>query len=86
MGDIADMMIEGFLDEVTGEIIDGTAPGYPRSRYYKSRNRKTDGDFRCEKCRKYFKTESAVADHTRDMHTVEGQTRRRKLRSIEKNK
>ncbi len=31
MGDIADMMIEGFLDSETGEFIDGDAPGYPRT-------------------------------------------------------
>lgn len=30
MGEIAEMMLEGFLDEETGELIDGTAPGYPR--------------------------------------------------------
>ena len=30
MGEIADMMLEGFMDEETGEIIDGEAPGYPR--------------------------------------------------------
>lgn len=30
MGEIAEMMLEGFLDEETGEVIDGTAPGFPR--------------------------------------------------------
>lgn len=30
MGEIADMMLEGFLDEETGEMIDGESPGYPR--------------------------------------------------------
>lgn len=30
MGEIADMMLEGFLDEETGEVIDGDSPGYPR--------------------------------------------------------
>ena len=30
MGEIAEMVLEGFLDEETGEVIDGTAPGYPR--------------------------------------------------------
>lgn len=30
MGEIADMIIDGFLDEETGEYIDGDAPGYPR--------------------------------------------------------
>lgn len=32
MGEIADMMIEGFLDEQTGEFLDGKSPGYPRTR------------------------------------------------------
>lgn len=31
MGEIAEMMLEGLLDEETGELIDGEAPGYPRS-------------------------------------------------------
>lgn len=30
MGEIAEMMLDGFLDEETGEVIDGDAPGYPR--------------------------------------------------------
>ena len=30
MGEIADMILDGFLDEETGEYIDGEAPGYPR--------------------------------------------------------
>lgn len=30
MGEIAEMMLNGFLDEETGEVIDGTEPGYPR--------------------------------------------------------
>ena len=30
MGEIAEMMLEGFLDEETGEVIDGDAPGFPR--------------------------------------------------------
>ena len=32
MGEIADMMIDGFLDEQTGEFLDGKSPGYPRTR------------------------------------------------------
>jgi hypothetical protein len=30
MGEIAEAILEGLLDEETGELIDGTAPGYPR--------------------------------------------------------
>lgn len=31
MGEIADAIIDGYLDEETGEVIDGDAPGYPRT-------------------------------------------------------
>lgn len=30
MGEIADMMLEGFLCECCGTMIDGEEPGYPR--------------------------------------------------------
>lgn len=30
MGDVADMMIEGYLCEQCGMVIDGEEPGYPR--------------------------------------------------------
>ena len=30
MGEIADMVLDGMLDEETGKVIDGEAPGYPR--------------------------------------------------------
>lgn len=29
-GEISEMMLDGFLDEETGEMIDGESPGYPR--------------------------------------------------------
>jgi uncharacterized C2H2 Zn-finger protein len=82
MGEYAEMMIDGFVDQYTGEVIDGQSPGYPRSR---SRNRwakkthgKADGDVRCPKCGRYFRSTEAVEHHARDMHTPEGQERRRK--------
>lgn len=31
MGEISDLIIEGFLDAHTGEYIDGKSPGYPRT-------------------------------------------------------
>lgn len=31
MGDIADMILEGFMCQYCGEVIDGEEPGYPRS-------------------------------------------------------
>lgn len=30
MGEIADDMINGFMCQVCGEVIDGSVPGYPR--------------------------------------------------------
>jgi len=56
MCDIADMMIEGLLDSETGELIDGDAPGYPRSRTT------------CPQCGKRLKTEQGVQQHVRDVH------------------
>lgn len=41
MGEISDMVLEGFMDEETGEIIDGASPGYPR----RMSDRKADRDF-----------------------------------------
>ncbi len=31
MGEIADAMLDGFLCQVCGEVVDGDDPGYPRS-------------------------------------------------------
>jgi hypothetical protein len=42
MGEIADMMLDGFIDEETGEIIDCEAPGYPR----RTIDRKQEREFR----------------------------------------
>lgn len=42
MGEIAEAMLEGFLDEETGEVIDGTSPGYPR----RMSDRKLDREFK----------------------------------------
>ena len=65
MGEIADMMVEGFLDEETGEIIDGESPGYPRCKRLMGIQ---DTLFACRKCGKKFKTEQGVKDHTRAKH------------------
>lgn len=32
MGEIADAMVNGELDAITGEYLDGKSPGYPRIR------------------------------------------------------
>lgn len=42
MGEIADMILDGFLDEETGEVIHGSSPGYPR----RMSDRRQDQKFR----------------------------------------
>ena len=61
MGDIADMMMDGFLDSETGEFIDGDSPGYPRT---------MDGPCwaKCEMCGKQCKSEDGLAMHVKTKH------------------
>lgn len=69
MGDISDMVLEGLLDEETGEYIGDLnegeygmeAPGFPIS--YERREI-------CEICQKKFKTYMALSQHLRDKHGV----------------
>lgn len=42
MGEYAELALAGFVDEETGEIIDGDAPGYPR----RMSDRKAERQFR----------------------------------------
>jgi hypothetical protein len=73
VGEIAEAMLEGFIDEETGEVIDGEAPGYPRSR---SRSECVIDPFLeriaqvdrprtvpCPGCRKMFHNEFALNQH-----------------------
>lgn len=65
MGEIAEMMLDGFLDEETGEFIDGDAPGYPRrmsdaNRAPRRQDRKTHC---CRYCGKRFKDAAARSQH-----------------------
>jgi hypothetical protein len=85
MGDIADMMIEGLLDEETGELIDGTAPGYPRSAAYgnlpwsKRKKKKPAksvaaglaavGKVQCQQCGKRVKA-AGLQDHINAVHPM----------------
>lgn len=72
MGDIADMMLEGLLDEQTGEYIGdineefyGTAaPGFPIS-YEPTGNKKAK--VACQICGKRVK-EAGLIDHMRAVH------------------
>lgn len=40
MGEYADMIINGFVDQFTGEVIDGDSPGYPRTKKKKRQKKK----------------------------------------------
>lgn len=69
MGEHADMIIEGYVDEVTGVVIDGDAPGYPRRSGSGGKNRKGKRRrHRCEDCGKRFATAEGVGQHKRDKH------------------
>ena len=70
MGDIADMMIEGFLDCETGELLDGDAPGYPRTKRHltKAAQRKYPSPYKCPECSKRLRTEQGLRDHRRAKH------------------
>ena len=85
MGDIADMMLEGLLDEETGEYIGdanldkyGTeAPGFPIS--YEREHRKQDQSHQpqqripCDICGKKVKR-IGLSQHKRDVHQRRPQT------------
>lgn len=70
MGEIADMMIDGFLDSETGELLDGDAPGYPRSRNWgKGKFTKpSPKNTPCPRCGKKFRGEFGVRQHLLDKH------------------
>ncbi len=84
MGEYADLIIDGIVDQCTGEVIDGHVPEFPRSaRKRKKRNyRKDAGSHRCEKCGRHFQSSQAVEDHARDMHTQDGMERRRRQKGV----
>lgn len=67
MGKYADMIIDGLVDQYTGEVIDGDAPGFPRNKKRK-KPRGGIGEERCERCGKRFKTQQGVSDHMADVH------------------
>lgn len=82
MGEIAEMMLEGFLDEETGEVIDGDSPGYLR----RMSDRKLDRQFRATRptkdlpcivpgCAKKFRPSTEFKDfvtHMRAKHGLKG--------------
>jgi len=73
MGDYADIFADGTVDEITGELIDGDSPGYPRSKkrpYQHTRQQGPAKPFHCDKCTRRFKTKAAMEQHTNDSHKV----------------
>ena len=69
MGDIADMMLDGLLDSETGELIDGEAPGHPRTlrRLRKAQQRQAK-PHQCSECGKRFATDQGLKDHCKAKH------------------
>ena len=73
MGDIADMMLEGLLDEETGEYIGdinesvfgNSAPGFPIS--YERQSRESLTKTNCDICGKRVKV-AGLQMHKRDVH------------------
>lgn len=78
MGEYADMFLDGLLDEETGELIDGDAPGYPRSPHRErrqanrrnARKAKQAKPFLCRTCGKRLKSQQSLDDHCRDKHGI----------------
>lgn len=70
MGDIADLIFDGFLDGETGEMIDGDAPGYPRSPTREARERHEHNAKRvkCPQCGKLCASAQGLKDHARAKH------------------
>ena len=75
MGEIADMMLEGLLDEETGEYIGDQnmkrygfkSPGFPVS-YEREGRGSTAPEFVCDICKKKLKSRRGLLQHQRDKH------------------
>lgn len=72
MGDVAEMMLEGFLCQTCGAMVDGQSPGYPRNCRTCARGRTLEKP-RCTVCGRAFKVPQGLADHMKDKHGVAGQ-------------
>lgn len=89
MGEIADMMLEGLLDEETGEYIgdinEGVyglqSPGFPISYerggydlpYSTKRPPKALSQHPCPHCNRGFRRKQQLTDHMRDRHGIDCQ-------------
>jgi hypothetical protein len=74
MGEYADLLLSGLLDEETGELIDGDAPGYPRSpeRERRQHRQKQQADAmptKCKHCGKEFRGQRALKQHMGAKHS-----------------
>lgn len=73
MGDAADLILDGTVDEETGELIDGESPGYPRSPTRDARRAKQWASrVKCPRCGKLCASEQGLADHAKAKHSVVG--------------
>lgn len=75
MGEIADLIIDGFIDSETGEVIDGDSSGYPRVRKQRGSRNQKKPDFMvmlaCPICGKRCKSQQGVEDHKRAKHLTD---------------
>lgn len=72
MGEITEAMLSGLLDEETGELIDGEAPGYPRRMSegpngYREEPRRHARDSKCPTCKRKFRGAEGLAKHRKAM-------------------
>lgn len=76
MGEIAEMMLNGDLDEITGEYL-GEGDGYPRSleRGYRVRKHNMNPsrrkkDTSCHVCNKLMRGDQGLKSHLKDKHGI----------------
>jgi len=64
MGEAADQVLEGYRDWETGEIIDGTSPGFPRQKIRKHNPKnKRPRTIACPGCNRMFNSPDGMAWH-----------------------
>lgn len=66
MGEIAEMMLDGTLCQVCGELLGDDAPGHPRTCVGCAKMKPKPHD--CQFCHRSFTTRGARNDHERAVH------------------